>query len=184
MFSDLHSSCRSVTGHDTLRRHLHVMGLSNNTTCRKCGTEEETSVHILGECEALACLRNVYLGSFFLDPEDIRVLGVGAIWNFVKETGLLYLVQNRGHKGCVLKPRCIGPRVGLNPNIILFYSSDVAQMIAFWSHTSPILLFSALFVFVILISLWYSLETVFTYAIFVFVRSRNACVLYRMWLLL
>ena len=59
-----------------------------SSTCRKCGTEEEISVHILGECEALASLRHVYLGSFFLDLEDIRVLGVGAIWNFVKETGL------------------------------------------------------------------------------------------------
>jgi hypothetical protein len=65
------------------------MGLRNNPTCRKCGTEEETSVHILGECEALASLRHIHLGSFFLGQEDIRVLGVGAIWNFVKETGLL-----------------------------------------------------------------------------------------------
>jgi len=29
------------------------------------------------------------MGSLFLDAEDIRVLGMGAIWNFVKETGLL-----------------------------------------------------------------------------------------------
>jgi hypothetical protein len=65
------------------------MGLSNYPTCRKCGTEEETFVHILCECEALASLRHKYLGSFFLDPEDIRVLGVRAIWNFVKGTGLL-----------------------------------------------------------------------------------------------
>jgi len=43
-----------LTGRNTLRRHLHVMGLSNNPTCRKCGNGEETSVHILGECEALA----------------------------------------------------------------------------------------------------------------------------------
>ena len=78
-----------LTGHNTLRRHLHVMGLSNDPACRKCGTEEETSVHILCECEALASLRHQYLGSFFLDPEDIRVLGVGAIWNFIKGTGLL-----------------------------------------------------------------------------------------------
>ena len=49
----------------------------------------KTSVHILCECEALASLRHAYLGSFFLDPEDIRKLGVGAIWNFAKETGLL-----------------------------------------------------------------------------------------------
>jgi len=61
----------------------------NNPTCRKCGTEEETSVHILCECEVLASLKHTYLGSCFLDPEDIRVLGVRAIWNFVKVTGLL-----------------------------------------------------------------------------------------------
>ena len=47
-----------LTGHNTLRRHLHVMGLSNDPACRKCGTEVETSVHIL--CE--------YLGSFFFGP--------------------------------------------------------------------------------------------------------------------
>jgi hypothetical protein len=78
-----------LTGRNTLRRHLYTMGLSNNPTCRKCGTEEETSVHILCECEALASLRHAYLGSFFLYPEDIRVLGKGAIWNFAKGTGLL-----------------------------------------------------------------------------------------------
>ena len=78
-----------LTGHNTLRRHLHVMWLNDNPTCRKCGTEEETSVHILCECKALASLRHTYLGSFFLDPEDIRVLGMGAIWNFVKGIGLL-----------------------------------------------------------------------------------------------
>jgi len=65
------------------------MGLNDNPTCTKCGTEEETSAHILCECGALASLRHTYLGSIFLDPEDIRVLGMGAIWNFAKGTGLL-----------------------------------------------------------------------------------------------
>jgi hypothetical protein len=78
-----------LTGHNTLRRHLYIMGLSNNPTCRKCGKQEETSVHILCECEALASLRHTYLGSFFMDPEDIRKLSIGAIWNFAKRTGLL-----------------------------------------------------------------------------------------------
>jgi len=78
-----------LTGHNTLRRHLHVMGLCNDPMCRKYGAEEESSVHMLCECEALASLRHAYLGSFFLDPEDIRVLGMGAIWNFVKGIGLL-----------------------------------------------------------------------------------------------
>jgi hypothetical protein len=53
--------------------------------CKKCGTEEETSVNILCECEALASLRHAYLSSFFLDPEVIRELGMGAIWNFDKK---------------------------------------------------------------------------------------------------
>ena len=78
-----------LTGHNTLRRHLHVMGLNDNPICRKCGTEEETSAHILCECEALASLRHAHLGFFFLDPEDIRLLVMGAIWNFAKGTGLL-----------------------------------------------------------------------------------------------
>ena len=78
-----------LTGHNTLRRHLYIMGLSNNPTCRKGGTEDETSAHILCECEALASLRHTHLVSFFLDPEDIRKLSIGAIWNFGKGTGLL-----------------------------------------------------------------------------------------------
>jgi hypothetical protein len=77
-----------LTRHNTVRRHLHIMGLCNDPMCRKCGPEEETSVHILCECEVLASLRHAYLGSF-LDLEDIRELGVGAIWNFAKGTGLL-----------------------------------------------------------------------------------------------
>jgi hypothetical protein len=78
-----------LTGHNVLIRHLYVMGLSNNRNCRKCGTEEETSVHILCECETLASLRPAHLRSFFLDPEDIRKLSIGATWNFGEATGLL-----------------------------------------------------------------------------------------------
>ena len=65
------------------------MGLSNNPICRKCGTEDETSVHILYESESLASLRHAHLGSLFLDPEDIMYLSLGDIWKFGKGTGLL-----------------------------------------------------------------------------------------------
>jgi len=40
-------------------------------------------------CEALAYLRHTYLSYFLLDPEDIRKLSIGAVWNFAKGTGLL-----------------------------------------------------------------------------------------------
>ena len=84
-------------------------GLNNNPICRKCVNEEETSVHVLFECEALASLIHSYLGCFFLDPEDIRKLNIGGIWNFGKEQGYSNLVQNMGHKGLVLRTRCIEP---------------------------------------------------------------------------
>jgi len=68
------------------------MGLTNSPLCRKCEAENETSAHILCECEVLASLRLVYLGSFFLDPEDFTSLSLGAIRNLVKEKGSLELV--------------------------------------------------------------------------------------------
>ena len=61
-----------LAGPNTLRRHFHLMGLTNSPLCRRCGVQDETSAHVLCECEALASLRHVYLGSFFLDPKDIK----------------------------------------------------------------------------------------------------------------
>ena len=97
------------TGHNTLRRHLYLLGLLGIPLCRKCGVREETSVHILCECEALVSLRHAYLRSFFLEPEDIKCLGLGAIWNFSKVTGLPWF--GMGHKESVKsRPRCIGAK--------------------------------------------------------------------------
>jgi hypothetical protein len=61
------------------------MGLRDSPLC---GAEEETSADVLCECEALAILRHTYLGSFFLDPEDVRELSLGAIWTLITRTGL------------------------------------------------------------------------------------------------
>jgi len=68
-----------LTGHNNLIRHLHWLGLTSCPICRRCGAENETSDHTLCECEALASLRHVYLGSFFLDSEDIKGLSLGVI---------------------------------------------------------------------------------------------------------
>ena len=67
-----------LTGYNTLRRRLHLMGLSDSPLCRRCGAEDE----------ALASLRQTCPGSSFLDPEDIKSKYSGAIWNFSKVTGL------------------------------------------------------------------------------------------------
>jgi hypothetical protein len=70
-----------LTGHNTLRRHLHILGLTDSPLCRKCGGVEETSAHI-------PPFRHMYLGSFFLEPEDIQSVTLVAIWNFSKAIGL------------------------------------------------------------------------------------------------
>jgi hypothetical protein len=88
-----------LTGHNTLRRYLHLLGLLDSPLCRRCGVKEETSGHILCECEALVSLRHVYLGSFLLEPEDIKSISLGAIWNFSKASGVLWF--DMGHKGSV-----------------------------------------------------------------------------------
>ena len=53
-----------LTGHNTLRGHFHLLGLLDIPLCREGGVKEETSAHILCECEVLGSLRHAYLGSF------------------------------------------------------------------------------------------------------------------------
>jgi len=91
---------RVVTGlltlHITLRRHLHLQGLSDSPLCRRCGAEDETPAHILCECEASASHRHAYLGSFFLYPEDMKSISLGAFWNFSKVVEFPWI--DVGHK--------------------------------------------------------------------------------------
>ena len=77
-----------LTGHNTLRRHLHLLGLLDSPLCRRCGVKEKTLAHIPCECEVLASFRHAYLASFYLEPESIKSISLGAIWNFFKVTGL------------------------------------------------------------------------------------------------
>jgi hypothetical protein len=83
-----------LTGHNTPRRHLHLMGLSDSPLCRRCGAEDETSAHILCECEALASLRRAYLGSFLGPVQVGRQYGTS-----VKQQGVPQI--DMGHKGPV-----------------------------------------------------------------------------------
>ena len=56
-----------LAGHNTLRRHVYIMGLQSNPICRRCGTEEETSIHIMCECEALTSIStHAWVPSFWI----------------------------------------------------------------------------------------------------------------------
>jgi hypothetical protein len=59
------------------------------------------------ECEALASLRHMYLGSFFLDR---RILGYwmwGPTGTSLKDQGSYNQVQIMGYKGPVIRPRWV-----------------------------------------------------------------------------
>ena len=61
-----------LTGHNTLRRYLHLMGLSHRPLCWRCAAQDKILAYILCECEALTSLRLTYLCSCFLDQEEIK----------------------------------------------------------------------------------------------------------------
>jgi hypothetical protein len=63
-----------LTGHNTLRRHLHLMGLPNIPSCRRCGVEDETWAQIIRQCEALASLRLVHAYIFIPFPWIQKIL--------------------------------------------------------------------------------------------------------------
>ena len=95
-----------LTGHNTLRRQLHILGLTGSPLCRKCGVEEETSAHILCECKALTSFRHVHLGSYFLELEDIKSMSLGSSGTLARPRDSLEI--DMGHKGPIkVRPRCI-----------------------------------------------------------------------------
>jgi hypothetical protein len=74
---------RSVTGvlggYNTMGRHIYIMGLFEGPLGRRYGAEGENSAHVL--CLSLySDIQN--MGSFFLDPENVRT--ARAVWNFSK----------------------------------------------------------------------------------------------------
>jgi len=94
-----------LTGHNSQRRHLCLLGLLDTPMCRKCGVGQKTSAHILCEWQALASLRHAYLDSFFLEPEDIRSWGPSG--TIVRLRGSHDSIW--GTKGpSKSRPRCIG----------------------------------------------------------------------------
>jgi len=64
-------------------KYISHNGQLDSSLYWKCGVKEETSVHILCEYEALASLRH------FFEPEDVKSISLGAIWSFIRATGLL-----------------------------------------------------------------------------------------------
>ncbi len=68
---------------------LHKIGRAKTPSCKRCGVEKETSVHILCECPVLEKLRMQTLGFARMDPEQIKEARVNGIVSLGKGTGFL-----------------------------------------------------------------------------------------------
>ena len=60
-----------ITGHCALNKHLHNMGKSDTGACPKCGHNEETVSHFLGQYPATAQLRGKLFRDYYLSVNDI-----------------------------------------------------------------------------------------------------------------
>jgi len=77
-----------------------------NGFLRRCGAQEESSAHILCDCEALASLRLTNLGSFCYTQKTLRVEFWGSSVTPLKEEGSLDLPSDYGAQRAVYRPRC------------------------------------------------------------------------------
>ena len=59
-----------LTGHCRLNKHMSTIGLTDEALCRICRTEEETSIHVLCQCEGLARLRFSQVGLEYPSAES------------------------------------------------------------------------------------------------------------------
>ncbi len=78
-----------LTGHINLQYMLHKMRRAKTPSCRRCGAEKETSVHILCEYRLLEKARMQTLAFAGMDPEQIKKARPSGILSLGKGAGLL-----------------------------------------------------------------------------------------------
>jgi ribonuclease HI len=84
---DLRLMVAIFTGHCTLNRHMHLLGIADSAGCPKCGSrEEDTPDHFMGRCPVFAMKRLGVFGMVTLDPGEWRTFKVERILRYVKET--------------------------------------------------------------------------------------------------
>ena len=77
-----------LSGHCGLRAHQHRINKSDVGVCRFCLVGQETPLHFLCECEALARKRNISLGKGFPTMLDIKQMKFQMVVNFFKRLDL------------------------------------------------------------------------------------------------
>jgi ribonuclease HI len=94
--NELLSFCRNdlrlliglFTGHFRLNKYLFDIGISADSTCRFCHNSDETSSHLIFECQNLKNLRMKCFGSDLLTKESIKNIKYSNFVSFIKGSGL------------------------------------------------------------------------------------------------
>jgi hypothetical protein len=85
-----------LAGHCHAWGYLFKMGLMDSSTCESCLEKDESTTHILCDCEATTYLRSCQLAHYFMEPGLLRC-PCNKILHFIEGIGLL-MGWNRG--GC------------------------------------------------------------------------------------
>ncbi|XP_070521656.1 uncharacterized protein [Cardiocondyla obscurior] len=84
-----------LTGHETLRGHLHNLGIVEHYKCRLCEEENEDSIHILCHCPVLAIKRYLFWVKMFTDTGQIKEARVNSLISLGDHAGLRTKIHPR-----------------------------------------------------------------------------------------
>jgi hypothetical protein len=57
--------------------------------CERCLEEDESVIHVLCDCEAIAHLRFRHLGQSFMEPADYYDAPISKVLHFIRSVGLI-----------------------------------------------------------------------------------------------
>jgi hypothetical protein len=72
-----------------LKRHLFKLGLTDDLSCERSLEEDESTTHVLCDCEATAHLRFHHLGQFFMKHSDYDDATISKVLYFIRSVGFI-----------------------------------------------------------------------------------------------
>ena len=79
-----------LTGHADLNRHLHIMGLHQDSVCPLCQEEEDETARFIAQCNALMLLQKNILGEYILSLDTLCGIHWFLLLEFAKASKRFY----------------------------------------------------------------------------------------------
>jgi len=78
---------QTITGHNSLNKHLTRIGKASDPNCLLCGEEEDTGIHVLAVCPNLVVLQLHTFHCPELLLEELGELELADVARFIRESG-------------------------------------------------------------------------------------------------